>query len=275
MKGIAMRLTLHDLRRLAGERKLATLTCYDASFAAVLDAAEVDMLLVGDSLGMVIQGHDSTLPVMLEDVAYHTRAVLRGARRPWIVSDLPFGSYQQGPEQAFASAVVLMQAGAQMVKLEGGTEMAATVRFLVERGIPVCAHVGLTPQHVNNFGGYKVQGRGGGAERVQEAAFALEGAGAAMIVIEAVPESVGRAIALKSTALTIGIGASVYCHGQVLVLHDMLGIGVGRRPRFVKNFLDGTAAAGTATVAAAVRRYVAEVRSGQFPGADHVYPDDV
>src|ERR1700688_3329827 len=144
-----MRHTLHDLRRLASARKLATLTCYDASFAAVLDLAEVDMLLVGDSLGMVIQGHDSTLPVTVADIAYHTRAVVRGASRAWIVADMPFGSYQQSPEQALANAVVLMQAGAQMVKLEGGLEMAATIAFLSERGIPVCGHIGLTPQHVN------------------------------------------------------------------------------------------------------------------------------
>ena len=157
-----MRLTLHDLRRLAGERKLATLTCYDASFAALLDAAEVDMLLIGDSLGMVIQGHDSTLPVTVADVAYHTRAVVRGAARPWIVADMPFGSYQESPQQALANAVLLMQAGAQMVKLEGGVEMAPTIEFLVQRGVPVCGHVGLTPQHVNSFGGYRVQGRGSG-----------------------------------------------------------------------------------------------------------------
>ena len=173
-----MRLTLHDLRRLAGERKLATLTCYDASFAAVLDAAEVDMLLVGDSLGMVIQGHDSTLPVTVADVAYHTQAVVRGAARPWIVADMPFGSYQQSPQQALANAVLLMQAGAQMVKLEGGVEMAPTIEFLVHRGVPVCGHVGLTPQHVNAFGGYRVQGRGSGAEYVRSAAASVESAGA-------------------------------------------------------------------------------------------------
>ncbi len=263
-----MRLTLHDLRRLAGERKLATLTCYDASFAAVLDAAEVDMLLIGDSLGMVIQGHDSTLPVTVSDIAYHTRAVVRGAPRPWIVADMPFGSYQQSPEQALANAVVLMQAGAQMVKLEGGVEMAATIEFLVQRGIPVCAHVGLTPQHVNAFGGYRVQGRGSGAEHVRSAAAAVENAGAAMMVIEAVPEPVASAIAAQSRSLTIGIGASVHCHGQVLVLYDMLGVGVGKRPRFVTNFLEGAG-----SIEAAVRNYVAAVRAGRFPTAENVYPD--
>jgi 3-methyl-2-oxobutanoate hydroxymethyltransferase len=268
-----MRATLHDLRRLAGERKLATLTCYDASFAALLDAAEVDMLLIGDSLGMVIQGHDSTLPVTVADVAYHTRAVVRGASRPWIVADMPFGSYHESPAQAMANAVVLMQAGAQMVKLEGGTEMAPTISFLVERGVPVCAHVGLTPQHVNAFGGYRVQGRGGAAERVRAAARAVEDAGAAMIVIEAVPESVADAIVAGSAALTIGIGASARCSGQVLVLHDLLGLGGGKRPRFVKNYLGGAPVQGPATIAGAVARYVADVRAGRFPSPEHVYPD--
>lgn len=264
-----MRLTLHDLRRLAGERKLATLTCYDASFATVLDDAEVDMLLVGDSLGMVIQGHDSTVPVTVADVAYHTRAVARGARRAFVVADLPFGSYQQSPQQALASAVELMQAGAQMVKLEGGAEMAPTVEFLVERGVPVCGHVGLTPQHVNAFGGYRVQGRGAGGEHVRAAAASVDAAGAAMLVIEAVPEGVARSICAKVGALTIGIGASAHCQGQVLVLHDMLGVYAGKRPRFVKNFLEGAG-----SVDEAVRRYVADVRAGQFPSARHVYSDD-
>ncbi|HXY22300.1 MAG TPA: 3-methyl-2-oxobutanoate hydroxymethyltransferase [Burkholderiaceae bacterium] len=263
-----MRLTLHDLRRLAGERKLATLTCYDASFAALLDAAELDMLLIGDSLGMVIQGYDSTLPVTVADVAYHTRAVVRGAARPWIVADMPFGSYQQSPQQALANAVLLMQAGAQMVKLEGGVEMAPTIEFLVQRGVPVCGHVGLTPQHVNAFGGYRVQGRGSGAEYVRSAAAAVENAGAAMLVIEAVPESVASAIAAQSRSLTIGIGASVHCHGQVLVLYDMLGAGVGKRPRFVRNFLEGSG-----SISAAVRDYVSEVRAGRFPGPENVYSE--
>ncbi len=260
------RQTLHDLRRLASQHKLAMLTCYDASFAAILDAAEVDTLLVGDSLGMVIQGHDSTLPVTVADVAYHTRAVARGAPRPWIIADMPFGSYQQSPEQALANAVVLLQAGAHMVKLEGGPEMAATITFLVQRGVPVCGHVGLTPQHVNAFGGYRVQGRGASAVAVLQAARAVTAAGAAMLVIEAVPEPVARAIAQESAALTIGIGASVHCHGQVLVLHDMLGVGVGKRPRFVKNFLDGAG-----SIEAAIRSYVDEVRNGRFPAPEHTY----
>ena len=263
-----MRQTLLDLRRAAAERKIAMLTCYDASFAAVLEGAGVDTLLIGDSLGMVIQGHDSTLPVSVEDVAYHTRAVARGSQQALIIADMPFGSYQQSPPQALENAARLLQAGAQMVKLEGGDEMAPTIAFLVERGVPVCAHVGLTPQHVNRFGGYRIQGRGQAAARIRAAARSVVQAGAEMLVIEAVPEPVARAIATESKALTIGIGASVACSGQVLVLHDMLGVAIGKRPRFVKNFL-----AEAGSVEAAARAYVEQVRSGKFPGSEHVYPD--
>ncbi len=264
-----MRLTLHDLRQLAATRKLAMLTCYDASFAAVLDAAGVDLILIGDSLGMVVQGHDSTLPVQLEHIAYHTANVARGASRPWIVADMPFGSYQTSREQAYGNAVTLLQAGAQMVKLEGGVEMAPTVEFLVSRGIPVCAHIGLTPQHVNVFGGYRVQGRElGAADRMQAAGRSLQDAGAAMMVIEAVPEPVARRIAQSLQLITIGIGASATCSGQVLVLHDMLGVGSGKKPRFVKNFL-----AETGSIDAAVGAYVADVQSARFPGPEHVYAE--
>jgi 3-methyl-2-oxobutanoate hydroxymethyltransferase len=263
-----MRLTLLDLRRIAAEHKIAMLTCYDASFAAVLDRAGIDSLLIGDSLGMVIQGHDSTLPVTVDDVAYHTRAVARGSQRAFIVADMPFGSYQGGPQIAFDNAVRLLQAGAQMVKLEGGEEMAPTIAFLVERGVPVCGHVGLTPQHVNRFGGYRIQGRGQAAARIRAAARAVASAGAEMVVIEAVPEPLGRAIAAESKALTIGIGASSACSGQVLVLHDMLGVAIDKRPRFVKNFLQEAG-----SIEAAARAYLAQVQSGQFPAAEHVYPD--
>jgi 3-methyl-2-oxobutanoate hydroxymethyltransferase len=263
------RLTLHDLRKSAATRKLAMLTCYDASFAASLDAAGIDLILIGDSLGMVVQGHDSTLPVTVEHVAYHTANVARGAARPWIVADMPFGSYQASLEQAFGNAVTLMQAGSQMVKLEGGSEMAPTVEFLVRRGIPVCAHIGLTPQHVNVFGGYRVQGRGSGAgDRLLESARAMQEAGAALMVIEAVPEPLARRIAESVQLLTIGIGASVACSGQVLVLHDMLGAGVGKRPRFAKNFLTDAG-----SIEAAVRAYVADVQAGRFPGPEHVYAE--
>ena len=269
LHSFAPRLTLHDLRRLAATRKLAMLTCYDAAFAATLDAAGVDMILVGDSLGMVVQGHDSTLPVTVADVAYHTACVARGAARPWIVADMPFGSFQARPEQAFANAVTLMQAGAQMVKIEGGAEMAPTAEFLVRRGVPVCAHIGLTPQHVNVFGGYRVQGRDAdAAERLLDAARRLQDAGAAMMVIEAVPEPLARRVAKEAALITIGIGASVACSGQVLVLHDLLGAGIGKRPRFVKNFLHGAA-----SLEAAVGAYVAEVQGGRFPGPEHVYAE--
>ncbi len=263
------RLTLHELRKLAATRKLAMLTCYDASFAATLDAAGIDMILIGDSLGMVVQGHDSTLPVTVEDIAYHTACVARGAARAWIIADMPFGAYQMSREQAYTNAVKLMQAGSQMVKVEGGAEMAPTVEFLVSRGIPVCAHIGLTPQHVNVFGGYRVQGReSGAAERLLESARALQEAGAAMMVIEAVPEPLARRIAESMQLITIGIGASVACSAQVLVLHDMLGAGIGKRPRFVKNFL-----AGAHSIDAAVRAYVADVQAGRFPGPEHVYAE--
>ncbi len=263
------RLTLHELRKLAATRKLAMLTCYDASFAATLDAAGIDMILIGDSLGMVVQGHDSTLPVTVEDIAYHTACVARGAARAWIIADMPFGAYQMSREQAYTNAVKLMQAGSQMVKVEGGAEMAPTVEFLVSRGIPVCAHIGLTPQHVNVFGGYRVQGReSGAAERLLESAHALQEAGAAMMVIEAVPEPLARRIAESMQLITIGIGASVACSAQVLVLHDMLGAGIGKRPRFVKNFL-----AGAHSIDAAVRAYVADVQAGRFPGPEHVYAE--
>jgi 3-methyl-2-oxobutanoate hydroxymethyltransferase len=263
-----MRLTLHDLRRSAAERKISMLTCYDAAFAAVLDHAGIDSLLIGDSLGMVIQGHDSTLPVGLDEVVYHTQAVARGSQRAFIVADMPFGSYQASPQQGFENAVRLMRAGAHMVKLEGGEEMAPTIAFMVERGVPVCGHVGLTPQHVNRFGGYRVQGRGEAAASVRSGARAVAQAGAEMIVIEAVPEPLARQIATECPALTIGIGASGACRGQVLVLHDMLGVTRGKRPRFVKNFLIGAG-----SVEAAVRAYLAQVQSGAFPGPEHVYPD--
>jgi len=206
--------------------------------------------------------------VTIEEVAYHTRAVARGSGHAFLLADMPFGSYQGSPQQAFDNAVRLMQAGAQMVKLEGGEEMAPTIGFLVERGIPVCGHVGLTPQHVNRFGGYRIQGRGQAAARIRAAARSVTQAGADMLVIEAVPETLARAIAADCKALTIGIGASSACNGQVLVLHDMLGVTTGKRPRFVKDFLSG---AGSVELAA--RAYVAGVQSGAFPSAEHVYPD--
>ena len=254
--------TLHRLREMhaAGE-PISVLTCYDASFARLLDGAGVDCLMVGDSLGMVLQGHGSTLPVALEDVAYHTRCVARGNRSAWLISDLPFGSYQQSREQALASATALMQAGAHMVKLEGGGWTAETVRFIVERGIPVCAHLGLTPQSVHTLGGYRVQGRSDEAVALlTRQALELADAGAAMAVLELVPSAVGRAVTERIGIPVIGIGAGAQCSGQVLVLHDMLGITQGKLPRFVRNFMQGAP-----SIDAAIRSYVAEVKARRFP----------
>jgi 3-methyl-2-oxobutanoate hydroxymethyltransferase len=223
--------TLHRLREMHAAREpIAMLTCYDTSFARLLDAAGVDCLLVGDSLGMVLQGQASTLPVTLDEMAYHTRCVARGNRGAWLIGDLPFGSYQQGPAQALASATVLMQAGAQMVKLEGGGWTTETVRFLVERGIPVCAHLGLTPQSVHALGGYRIQGRNDeAAATLLRHARELADAGAAMLVLELMPAAVAKQITDALDIPVIGIGAGVACSGQVLVLHDMLGITLGKR----------------------------------------------
>ena len=261
--------TLNELARMraAGE-KITVLTCYDASFAALLERCAVEVLLVGDSLGNVLQGHATTLSVTLEQMAYHTACVARGAKRPLIVTDMPFGSYQESPAQAMRSAAQLMAAGAQMVKLEGGAFMAETVRFLVERGVPVCAHVGLTPQSVHQLGGYRVQGRTDtGAQQMKDDAAALEQAGAALIVLEMVPAPLAAEISRTLTTMaTIGIGAGRDCHGQVLVLHDMLGVYPGKKARFVKNFMEGAA-----SIDAAVMAYVAAVKGGSFPGPEHCY----
>lgn len=255
-------LTLQRLRAMheAGER-IAMLTCYDATFARTLDDAGVDVLLVGDSLGMVLQGRDSTLPVTLEEMAYHTACVARGRRSAWLIGDLPFASYQESPAQALRSAAALMAAGAQMVKLEGGGWTAETVHFLVERGIPVCAHLGLTPQSVHALGGWRVQGRDeAGAATLQRHARELADAGAAMLVLELVPAALGKAMTEALPIPVIGIGAGSGCSGQVLVLHDMLGLGRTPRPRFLRDFMiEG------GSIADAVRRYVAAVKDGSFP----------
>ena len=254
--------TLHRLRTMrdAGE-KIAMLTAYDAASARLLDDAGVDCLLVGDSLGMVIQGHASTLPVTLEQMAYHTACVARGNRGTWLIADLPFGRYQGSIEQAVASSATLMQAGAQMVKLEGGGWTAPVVAALVERGIPVCAHLGLTPQSVHALGGYRVQGRdSAGADTVRVQARELGAAGAAMLVLELVPSDLAAEVSAAYPGITIGIGAGARTHGQVLVLHDMLDITSGPKPRFVRNFMDGAS-----SISDAVRHYVRDVKSGAFP----------
>lgn len=265
---LTRRLTQADLAKLyqAGE-KIAQFTCYDASFARLLDGAGVDSLLIGDSLGNVVQGHDTTLPVTVADIAYHTAAVKRGSDRPFIVADMPFGSYQESPEQAFRNAVTLMAAGAQMVKLEGGREMAATVAFLTQRGIPVCGHLGLTPQSVHALGGYKVQGKGeAAAQRLRDDAQALQQAGATMIVLEAIPAALAAEVTASLNIITIGIGAGKDCSGQVLVLHDAFDIPPGKKAKFVRNFMDGAG-----SLADAASRAVAAIKDGSYPGPEHTY----
>lgn len=261
-------LTLHRLREMhaAGE-KIAMLTCYDATFGRVLDEAGVDCLLVGDSLGMVLQGQPSTVPVTLEQMIYHTQCVARGSRTAWVIGDLPFGSYQESREQALRSATALMQAGAHMVKLEGGGWTTETVRFLAERGIPVCTHLGLTPQSVHALGGWRIQGRDDrAAATLREHARALAEAGAAMLVLELMPSALGAAITRELPIPVIGIGAGPDCSGQVLVLHDMLGL-APQAPRFVRDFM-----AGSGGIAEAVCRYVQAVKNGTFPDPEqHCY----
>lgn len=255
-------ITLHRLRELyASGEKLTMLTAYDATFARVADEAGVEMLLVGDSLGMVLQGRSSTVPVTLDEMAYHVRAVVAGNKTAWVIGDMPFGSYQQSPAQAMASATVLMQAGAQMVKLEGGGWTTETVRFLTERGVPVCAHLGLTPQSVHALGGYRIQGKTDeAAATLRQHAHALADAGAAMMVFELMPSTVATEITRSLPIPTIGIGAGVDCSGQVLVLPDMLGLTRGRLPRFVKNFMQGAT-----SIDEAIKTYVADVKAKRFP----------
>lgn len=252
----------------AAGRRLAMLTAYDAGFARVLDANGTDIVLVGDSLGMVVQGHASTLPVDVDAMAYHVAAVARGLRRALLLADLPFQA-DATPERALDAATRLLQAGAGMVKLEGaGPHKLAAIRFLSAREIPVCAHLGLTPQSVLRFGGYKVQGREAtAAAQLRGDALAVAEAGAALLVLECVPSALAGQITSASPVPTIGIGAGPHCDGQVLVLHDMLGLDSGhRRPKFVKDFLETGG-----SVAGAVRAYVAAVREGSFPGPGHAY----
>jgi 3-methyl-2-oxobutanoate hydroxymethyltransferase len=262
-------MTLHRLHAMsrAGE-KIAMLTCYDAAFARILDDAGVDVLLVGDSLGMVVQGQPTTLPVTIAEMEYHTRCVARGNRSAWIIGDMPFGSYQESIEQALGNATRLMQGGAHMVKVEGGGWTVPTVRALVERGIPVCAHLGFTPQSVHTLGGYRVQGRDEtGANLLKQHARELADAGASMLVLELMPSALAQELTASLPIPVIGIGAGPGCSGQVLVLYDALGITRGKQPRFVRKFTDGGL-----NIEDAVRLYVAEVKAGRFPdGALHGY----
>jgi len=254
------------MARVEKGEKLATLTCYDASFARLLADNGVDILLVGDSLGMTVQGHDTTLAVTLEQMVYHTEAVARGAGgRAFIIGDLPFGAYQQSPGQAFAAAARLLAAGANMVKLEGGAVMVESVRFLVARGIPVCGHLGLLPQSVNTTG-YRSQAReGSAAARLIEDAEDLESAGAQMLVLESIPAVVAEEVTQHLGIPTIGIGAGPHCNGQVLVLNDLLGL-TEKPPRFAKDFMEGSWNLGNA-----IRSYVASVKGGEFPGPEHSF----
>ena len=251
--------------REAGE-KITMLTAYDDTFAAVADAAGVECILVGDSLGMVCEGLPSTVGVTLETMVYHTASVARGLHRvqgtAWLVADLPYGSYAESREHALRSACPLMQAGAHMVKLEGGGWTAPTVRFLVERGIPVCAHLGLTPQTVHALGGYRVQGRDeAAAQTLRRHALELQDAGAAMLVLEMVPAALSAQLTHElPRCATIGIGAGRGTAGQVLVMHDMLGVNLGRNPKFVRNFMQDAG-----SVRGAIEAYVRAVKDGSFP----------
>ncbi|WP_407049946.1 3-methyl-2-oxobutanoate hydroxymethyltransferase [Methyloraptor flagellatus] len=259
------RLTVRDIRRAKGKTPIVSLTAYTAPIAKLLDP-HVDLILVGDSLGMVIYGYETTVPVTLEMMIRHTEAVVRASKRALVVTDLPFGTYQESPEQAFRTSVrVLQEAGAQAVKIEGGVEMAPTIRFLVERGIPVLGHIGLVPQSVNAIGGFVTQGRGTGAAKLLADAEAVTEAGAFAVVIEGTIEEVAAEITAKIAIPTIGIGASVACDGQVLVNDDMLGLFSDFTPKFVKRYADLSG-----TIASAVEAYADDVRNRRFPGPEHV-----
>jgi 3-methyl-2-oxobutanoate hydroxymethyltransferase len=264
---MAEQITIHRLRELkrAGE-KIAALTAYDAAFSRVIAGSGVEIILVGDSLGMVLHGEETTLRVTVDDMTYHTRIAARGAGRALVVADMPFMSYPT-PERACENAGRLTgKGGAHMVKLEGGSWLCETVHFLVERGVPVCAHLGLTPQWINRIGGYRVQGREPEAAQAMLAdALALEEAGAEMLVLECVPPALATRISGEVRMPVIGIGAGPGCDGQVLVLYDLIGIS-GRSPKMSRNFL-----AGSGDIAAAVRAYVEAVKSGTFPGPENCF----
>jgi len=263
-RGLVTISKLQEMRQ-AGE-KIAVLTAYDASFAALMDQAGVDVILVGDSLGNIVQGECSTLPVTVEHMVYHTSCVAKGQQSAFLIADMPFGSYST-PEQAMLNAAELMRAGAHMVKLEGGAWLAETVKFLVQRSIPVCAHLGLLPQSVHTLGGFKVQGKSTeSAQTLINDAKALQEAGAQLLVLEAIPSELGKKVTDAIQIPSIGIGAGPDCSGQVLVMHDMLGAFPGRSPKFVKNFLTGQS-----SIEAAFKCYVQEVKTGKFPGPEHCF----
>ena len=258
-------LTISKLQemRVAGE-KIAVLTAYDASFASLMNHAGIDVILIGDSLGNIIQGHSSTIPVTIEQMVYHTHCVAKGNESAFLIADMPFGTYAS-PAQAMENAALLMRAGAHMVKLEGGSWLSETVHYLVERSVPVCAHLGLLPQSVHTLGGFKVQGKTTqAAETLINDAKALQAAGAQLLVLEAIPSELGKKVTESIQIPTIGIGAGPDCSGQVLVMHDMLGAFPGRSPKFVKNFLEGHA-----SIEAAFKQYISDVKAGKFPGPEH------
>ncbi|MEN8260125.1 MAG: 3-methyl-2-oxobutanoate hydroxymethyltransferase [Pseudomonadota bacterium] len=259
-------LDLADMKRRG--TKIACLTAYDASFASLLDQAGVDVILVGDSLGMVIQGHGSTLPVTMDDMVYHTRCVSRGRRRAFVIADMPFMSYPNSEVAAENAARLMREGGARMVKLEGGRNRRDAISHMVAQGIPVCGHLGLQPQSINQLGGYRVQGRGrAAATAMREDAQILQDAGATMLVLECVPAGLAEKISVSLTIPVIGIGAGIHCDGQVLVLYDILGVGGGgRRPRFCKDFM-----AQTGNIVDAVEDFVDEVRGGRFPTEENQY----
>ncbi len=250
----------------AEREKITMLTAYDSTMSALLNRCGIEAILIGDSLGNVIQGHSSTTPVTIEQMVYHTECVVRANTHAFLIADLPFASYGD-PVQALDSAAELMRAGADMVKLEGGDWQVDIIQYLVERSIPVCAHLGLLPQSVHLLGGYKVQGKSkDAASHMLEQALACQAAGAQMVVLEAIPSSLGARITAEVHIPTIGIGAGPDCSGQVLVLQDMLGISPGKPPKFVKDFVDGHH-----SIEAAIKAYVREVKSGKFPGLEHAF----
>jgi len=261
-------MNLFTLQQMADRgEKIAALTSYDSSFATLCENAGVEILLVGDSLGMVMQGGSNTLAVTMQQMQYHTRCVAKVSKSAYIIADMPFGSYQQSPEQALRNAARLMTAGAHMVKLEGGEVMLETVEFLVKRGIPVCAHLGFTPQSVNQLGGYRIQGRSEQeASQLLTDAQGLQQSGAALIVLEMIPAELAKQVTTSLKIPTIGVGAGVDCDGQVMVLQDLLGIFAGKSPRFAKNFM-----LGANSIQEAVSNYVLAVKAQTFPAAEHSF----
>ena len=268
MSEAALVTTATLLRMKQRGEKIACVTSYDASFTRLLEAAGVDVLLVGDSLGMVIQGQESTLPVTVHDMIYHASCVARAGRRALRIVDMPFMSYTSAAQALGNAARLMRRGGAHMVKLEGGRVAVEAVQALTDHGIPVCAHLGLTPQSVHQLGGYRVQGRDSeSAARLLDEAQLMEAAGATLLVLECIPTELATQVSEKLRIPTIGIGAGPHCDGQVLVLYDLLGITPGKRPRFAHNFLEDAS-----DIPAALRAFVEAVRAGTFPAPEHCYP---